>query len=301
MQKRNVLLFFMLLWMAGPPSAHAQREVLYSQYWGNPLTINPAYTGVRGPLTMTAIFRRKFFGVQGMPITQSLGIDGATAGGRLGIGFQALNDRMSAYSNTGVYGSLAYHHTLANGAKLSIGGSGGINVLPVFDSGSRLAFNRALPSAGIGVHYEDNRFWAGISMPEIIRQPLVLGSGQTSLPYNRPLYVHAGAKLIVSDDLAVLPSVLLAQQRGFPLGADVNAKIWLWQKLGVGVSIRMKNSSYISIQDYFMALAEYQLSPTIRVGYTYSSRTVENPFLVQQSVSELTFRYTPSPGDFSYR
>ncbi|MGA0555524.1 PorP/SprF family type IX secretion system membrane protein [Larkinella sp. VNQ87] len=292
------------LCVTGSQTVWAQREVLYSQYLTNPLTINPAFTGSRESLTMTAIFRRKWFSLRGpgFGITQSFGADGPLAGGKVGLGLQALNDRMGLYSNTGVYGSLSYRITLPSMAKLSFGASGGINVLPVYDASSIAAVNKALPSVGAGVYYEAERFWAGVSMPEIIDRALSLDNRQnSSVRYQRPLFINFGGRLKASEGIEFLPSILLTQQTGYPLGIDLNTKVWLEEKLGLGLSYRANNSTILSTQNYFVVLAEYELSGSIRVGYTYNSRQIENPFYLQKGVHELVFRYTPSPIRFQYK
>ncbi|GAB3272460.1 hypothetical protein GCM10027347_44120 [Larkinella harenae] len=285
-------------------TAWAQREVLYSQYLTNPLTINPAYTGSRESLTMTAIFRRKWLALRGpgFGVTQSFGADGAVGGGKVGIGLQALNDRMGLYSSTGFYGSLSYRITLPSMAKLSFGASGGINVLPIYDPATASSFNRAMPSVGAGVYYEAERFWAGVSMPELVTRPIALGSRQ-NLPvrYQRPLFINFGGRFDAGESIDFLPSILLTHQTGLPLGIDLNAKIWIEEKLGLGVSYRANNSSLISTLNYFVLLAEYELSNSIRVGYTFNSNQVENPFYFQKGVHELVFRYTPSPIKFQYK
>lgn len=292
------------LLIAGSQTVWAQREVLYSQYHINPLTINPAYSGARESLTMSAVFRRKWFGLQGpgFPITQSFGADGAIAGGKVGIGFQALNDRMGLYSSTSIFGSLAYRITLPSMAKLSFGVSGGVNVLPIYDPASSTGINKAVPSLGAGIYYESDRFWAGLSMPELVTRPLSLAAGQASpLRYQRPLFINFGGRLKAGESIDFLPSILLTHQSGYPLGIDLNAKVWIEQKLGLTLSYRANNATLISTQNYFVAMAEYDLSKSIRVGYSLSSRQVENPFYPQKSVHEIIFRFTPSPLQFRYQ
>ncbi|GAB3331940.1 hypothetical protein GCM10027299_38030 [Larkinella ripae] len=289
---------------AGCSAGWAQREVLYSQYLTNPLTINPAFSGSRESLTMTAIFRRKWIGLQGPGfnrITQAFGADGPLTGGKVGIGLQALNDRMGLYSATGFHGSVAYRISLPSMAKLSFGASGGINVLPIYDAANVSTINKAVPSFGAGVYYEAERFWAGVSMPELVSRPLTLGSGQSlALRYQRPLFINFGGRLDAGESIVFLPSILLTQQTGYPLGIDLNAKVWIEEKLGLGLSYRANNSTLISTLNYFVILAAYELSPSIRVGYNYNSQQVENPFFVQKGVHELVFRYTPSPVKFQY-
>ncbi|GAB3904127.1 type IX secretion system membrane protein PorP/SprF [Larkinella knui] len=289
--------------LAGSQAVLAQREVLYSQYLINPLTINPAFAGSRESLTMTAVFRRKWFGLQGQsfPITQSFGADGSLAGGKIGIGFQALNDRMGLYSTTGFYGSLAYRITLPSMAKLSFGASGGINVIPIYDPASSSGINKAMPSVGAGVYYEAERFWAGVSVPELVNRPISIAGGQNApVRYQRPVFINFGGRLVAGEGIDFLPSILLTQQTDHPLGIDLNAKVWIEQKLGLGLSYRANNSTLITTMNYFVAMAEYELSKSIRVGYSLSSKQVENPFYPQKSVHELIFRFTPSPTKFRY-
>ncbi|MCY7356633.1 MAG: type IX secretion system membrane protein PorP/SprF, partial [Rudanella sp.] len=133
----------------------AQKEVLYYQYQMNPMAINPAYTGNRETMHLAAIFRRKMFnlgqgralsGGGGSPVTQSLAMDGAVANAKIGLGLQALNDRMGAFNTTGIYASTAYWIDLPNEASMSVGVTGGVSFLPVGDL--LTVVNKAFPSVG---------------------------------------------------------------------------------------------------------------------------------------------------------
>ncbi|WP_128544688.1 PorP/SprF family type IX secretion system membrane protein [Larkinella soli] len=291
-----------ILLIAGGQQVSAQREVLYSQYMINPLTINPAYAGSRDVLSMTAVFRRKWFSVPGAPVTQTFGADGALPGGKVGLGLLALNDRMGLYSATGISGAIAYRFNVTALSKLSIGASGGINVLPIYDPSTSAGINKVLPSFGLGIYYQADRFWAGISKPELVSRPLALAVSQAApLTYQRPLFVNLGGRFDAGESIVFLPSILLTQQNDLPLGIDLNAKAWLEQKLGLGISYRANNSTLISTQNYVVLMAEYQLANTIRVGYSFSSQTIEYPYFPQKSVHEIIFRFTPSPINFLYQ
>lgn len=286
----------------------AQKEVLYYQYQMNPMAINPAYTGNRETMHLSAIFRRKMFnlgqgqgqglrGGGGGAVTQSLAIDGAVANAKIGIGFQALNDRLGSYNTTGVYASTAYWMDLPNDASLSVGAMGGVSFLPVGDLFT--VVNKAFPSVGFGVYYQSVTFFGGVSMPEFISKQYQL-AGNFVFQSARPLFVQLGTKLEPLDDVLIYPSVLVTQAKGKPLGLDFNAKGWYQEKYGIGLSYR-RNSLGAQPLSYFQVSAEYQISDPIRVGFTYNTQTPEAPVnTYQKGVIELLFRYTPNLEGFTF-
>ena len=279
----------------------AQREVLYSQYLLNPLSINPAYAGSRESFYLSAFLRRKWIFVPNAPVTQSVSGDGAIAHGQIGLGFQALNDRTGLFAATGVYGSVAYRFNLPALAKLSVGVQGGINVLPVYDIASGGSLNRAVGSFGVGVYYQSEHFFGGISMPEIISRSLKL-AGQTLYPAVRPIMLQVGTKFPIDEGTVLIPSILISKIQDRPLGIDINARIWFGEEFGLGLSYR-RNSPGIISANYLQALAEYQLTKSIRLGYVFNSQTPESPQSNQfneKSIHEIMFRFSPGVLRFSY-
>ncbi|GAB3889830.1 type IX secretion system membrane protein PorP/SprF [Spirosoma agri] len=281
--------------------ALSQREVLYSQYLVNPLSINPAYAGMRESFHLSAFLRRKWISARNAPLTQSVSGDGAINNGRIGLGFQALNDRMGLLAATGVYGSVAYRFNLPALAKLAIGVQGGVNVLPVYDFTSASSLNRAVGSFGIGVYYDSEHFFGGISMPEVVSRGVNI-AGQTLYPAVRPIMVNLGTKLTIDEGTVLIPSILVSKIEGRPVGVDINARIWFSEEFGLGASYR-SNSPGIIQTNYIQALAEYQLTKSIRLGYIFNSQTPESPLSNQyyeKSVHEIMFRFSPGLLKFSY-
>lgn len=289
--------------------AHAQKETLYYQYQFSPMTINPAATGLREQLHMTAMFRKRGFFVQskqqqqmsgGGQSSQTLAMDGAVADGKVGIGLQAVNDRLGTLGTTGVYGTLSYWINLPDGASVSIGGLAGVSFLPVYDQVSLTSTNKANMSYGAGVYYYSDTFFGGVSMPEVSKGVYGLGTGLGSYQSVRPLFIQAGYKLESGENLSLIPSVLVTQATGRPIGFDVNAKAWFMEKAGLGLSYRHNSLGYQPVS-YVQVSAEYQLSDAIRVGLTYNSTAPEAPVnTFQKSVFELLFRYVPNPQKFTF-
>lgn len=279
------------------------------------MTINPAYTGNRESFHLTALFRRRMFnfgggqgqglgqgglrGGGGSPVTQSLAMDGAVANGKLGIGLQALNDRMGINSPTSILVSAAYWTELPNEASVSIGVVGGASFMNIPD-GTGLV-NRTLPSAGVGLYYQSDTFFGGVSMPELYSKGYEL-SGRFLYTPPKPLFVQLGTKLQPLDDLMIYPSVLVTQAKGRKLGTDFNAKAWYMEKIGIGLSYRRNSLGYQPL-NYLQVSAEYQISEPFRVGLTYNTKTPEafvNVAGTGQSAIELLFRYTPNLEGFTF-
>ncbi len=293
------LLSFGLLFVIAQIS-YAQREVMFDQYVQNPMAINPAFTGVRGDFNMTAIFRRKWFTIPNSPSSQTFAADGILANGKVGIGFQALNDQTSYFTTTGVYGSVAYHMDVSEFWKLSIGAQGGINVLPIYDANS-YGTNRALASVGVGAWLRSDNLYFGISKPEILNQDF--GDQRVSGFYRRPLYINIGGSYELGDELLLVPTVLLGQEKGQKLRTDIGGKVWFNEKVGIGVTYRMgggiKNSSISS--NHFQFAGEVQVGRNIRLGYLYNTKQVETLNFNQlgpKGIHELMLKFTPSPSVF---
>jgi len=282
-----------------PFVTNAQREVLYEQYIQNPMAINPAFTGIREDFNMTVLLRRRWFTIPNSPITQTFAMDGTVANGKIGLGLQALNDRMSPYFTTGVYGSGAYHWDASVSWRISLGVQGGVNVLPVFDFASGISTNGALGSlgAGIWVRYAE-RFYAGISKPELLSQNFG-GGRQSLLAYRQPLFITVGGTFDAGEKIQVTPSLLSVQEKGLPLRVDVGARAWYDEKVGFGAFYRTASVNYVQLS------GEAQLGKNVRLGYIFNSRAIETTIIsipgpnnIPLTVHELMLKFIPSPSKF---
>lgn len=298
------LLLLLLLALLSQP-LWAQQEVLYSQYLVNPMAINPAYAGSRESFHLTGLLRRKWIGIRGAPLTQTVAADGAVANGRVGLGFQALNDRLGLFTTTGVYGSVAYRFSLPALARLSVGVQGGVNVLPFQSLNS--SSNQAVLSLGVGVYYRSDRFFAGLSMPELAGRSLGISPSGGSFAFQsvRPLMLQVGVPVSVGENAVLIPSVLvsrLSDRTGAKTGADLNLRLWLHEQIGLTLAYR-NNTPGLVQTSYVHAMAEYQLTSALRLSYQFYSKTPENPnasLYFQQSVHEIGIRFSPNTLTFTY-
>ncbi len=294
---RNPLVITILLLFGyqGIAPTYGQKEVLYEQYQQSPVFINPAFTGIREDFNMTLQLRRRWFTYQNSPVSQTFSADGTIADGKIGLGVQALNDNMSPFQTTGVYGSGSWILNPSGEIKISFGIQGGINILPVYDSGFNRSNNKALASAGAGVWIQNDQFYGGISLPEILNHSYGTSSIANTI-YNRPLYLMGGANFKPDEKWLIIPNLLFARENNQKLRFDIGTRLWYDERAGIGVTYRTGPVNYVAVS------GELQVSKNIRLGYVYNSKPVEtrqfsqtNPVL---SIHEILLKFVPSPSGF---
>lgn len=268
------LFAFVLIFNIG--YAFAQQEAMYTQYMFNTLAVNPAYAGSRNVVSATALFRNQWSGIKGAPKTQTFSIDAPINQKKVGLGLQIFSDKLGRTKNTGTVLSYAYRIRMEN-ASLSFGLQGslsqfsadytsisldpaGLSIDPAFMNND----NKTLINFGTGVYYNTDRFYVGLSSPELINN--ILPGSETSL--NRQamhLFLMSGYVFTLNSVFKLKPSVLLKGVKGAPLQADLNTSLWIKDVLSIGAQYR--TNADVS------ALLEIQATPQIRFGYAYDHST----------------------------
>jgi type IX secretion system PorP/SprF family membrane protein len=277
----------------------AQREVQYQQYLISPMAINPAMAGSAEIFRLTAAFRRQWRqNVPGQPLSQTFSMDGRVGGndGSLnnsrnffGLGLQGISDRTSLLNNTGVYGNMAYHYQLSDEQRVSFGVLAGVSVLPVFDIASGILQNKARGTAGVGVNYQSEFFWVGVSMPEV--WGAAVGNGFATFTYPKPIFLHGGFYMQANDAIALKPSVLISQKGEYHFNLQAT-----YQNRGSVTLAYRSVKTIFERQGLIYGLLSYNINKNITASYSYSSKMIEN-LGNQGGIHELAFTFTPNPKD----
>jgi type IX secretion system PorP/SprF family membrane protein len=80
-------------------------------------------------------------------------------------------------------------------------------------------------------------------------------------------FLTAGYKIWISDDVNLLPSVMIRYVQPLPVGFDVNAKIQYQDLLWLGFSYRY--------QQGFAGMLGVNISSTVNFGYSYDYTTTQ--------------------------
>jgi type IX secretion system PorP/SprF family membrane protein len=278
LKSRIALLFITIASLSGL-RVHAQQEAMFSQYMFNTLLINPAYAGSRDVLSMTALGRQQWIGVNGAPQTYTFSVDMPLKNEKMGIGFTAFSDKLGDQNNMGGYLTYAYRVRVGAKSTLSFGVQGGVdnirwalvnteNINPL-DPAFAVTVNKVLPNVGGGLYLSNDRGYIGLSVPRIMQNSLF--NTDSSAKQRRHYYGMMGL-VFGKGAFKVKPSMLVRYTEGTPLGLDGNINFWIKDKIAFGVSGRtaqLREFGGNNPLDAVVGMLEVQLTPQLRFGYAY--------------------------------
>jgi len=266
----NLLLVFTLL-LTG--FVYGQQDPHYTQYMYNQNILNPAYAGSRGDLSIGLLGRTQWVGIDGAPDTQTLNIHGAV-GNRVGLGLSAIHDMIGPIEETNLSLDFSYTIPLSEASNLAFGVKGSYNFLNIGlltgttqldpnDPLFREDYNESYPNVGAGAYYYTDRFYAGLSVPNILENYSFVINNQeiTDVSDKMHFFGTLGYLFDLDYNLKFKPSAMIKMVEGAPISIDLNASLFINELFEIGLSWREGDS--------IDALIGVQASPSIRVGYAY--------------------------------
>jgi len=257
-------------------AVYAQQVPMYTHYMYNTLVVNPAYAGSRNALTVTALHRSQWVGFDGAPTTQTLTIHSPVRNKNIGVGLSVMKDKIGPLNSTSVAGHFSYSIKMTEKAKLSLGLSGGVNMMdvdlntlqldqqndPVFINGIE---NRTTPDVGFGAYYSRERFYAGISAPNLLENNYARTNNTNGAELRgkeqRHYFFIAGTVFKLSESLLLRPTTLVKVTQSAPIQADLTATFIIMSKLHLGGMVRSG--------DAVGALVGFNITEQLNLGYSY--------------------------------
>jgi len=282
----------------GSLTINAQQDPMFTHYMYNTLSVNPGYAGSRDALSVTALHRSQWVDFKGAPLTQTLTLHTPLTNRHIGIGLSVLNDKIGPINNTSVFADFAYIMNLAEKSKLALGLSAGANIFqanlsslqldqqtdPVFQNNIN---NHVAPNFGFGAYYYRERFYAGISIPDLLQNSyseVNLDNGRTLIAKEQRHYFFiAGTVLNITDNLAFKPTTFIKVTSAAPIQADFTASFIIMKRLLVGAMFRTG--------DAFGALVGFDITNQLHVGYSFDWSYGLQTNKYNQGSHELVLRY----------
>ncbi|MDL5514917.1 type IX secretion system membrane protein PorP/SprF [Arenibacter sp. M-2] len=282
--KKSLLVTVLLLFsfFAG---LYAQQDAQYTQYMYNTMSVNPAYAGSRGQLSAAALYRSQWVGLEGAPKTQTLNLHSPIRNSRLGYGISIINDNIGdgVVQETQLDAVLSYTVDVALDAKLSFGLKVGGNMLSLdfnglnnFDSeniqGDNID-NKFSPNFGVGVYYHTNKFYAGLSAPNLVETQYFDNSQRdpNSVEFlskeRMNFYLITGYVFDLNNNFKFKPALLTKVVGGAPLQIDLSASFLFNDKFSFGAAYRWDAA--------LSGLLGFQLSDQFMIGLAYDRETTE--------------------------
>lgn len=283
-------------------SAFSQQDAMFTHYMYNTLAVNPGYAGTRDALTLTALHRSQWVSFPGAPVTQTLTMHTPVYSKNIGMGLSVLNDKIGPSHTTSLFADFAYHITLNEKSKLSLGLKGGGNIysaplaqLQTTQQGD-VAFSsdivsKFLPNFGFGAYYYRKKFYAGLSIPKLVQNNFITNQtvGSTKLfSETRHYFIITGTMIDLSPDWKLNPTAFIKITTGAPAEADLSTQFIYNQKMTFGAMYRTGDAVGL--------LLGYNVTEQLHAGYSYDWSFANETGKYNGGSHEVILRY-----DFIYK
>ena len=251
---------------------YGQQDPQYTQYMYNMNVLNPAYAGSQGTLSIGLLGRTQWVDIDGAPKTMTAAIH-APIGRNVGLGFSVIADEIGPVKEQNVFADFSYTLKLNKEDRLAFGIKAGVSFqtidflrLSVNQQNDPLFannLNKTSPNFGVGFFYYNDKFYAGLSMPNMLetryfeKQNGVISNASENMHY----FLTSGYVFNMSESLKLKPSVMLKAVGGAPLSIDFSANALIYDKFELGVSWR--------VDDAVSGMMNFLITPTMRLGYAY--------------------------------
>lgn len=229
-------------------TALAQQDAQYTQYMYNTVSVNPGYAGSRGHMSIGALHRSQWVGLEGAPVTQTFNVHSPVGYKGVGLGFSIVNDKIGPTSETNFDVDFSYTIPVSSEGKVSFGLKGSINLLDVrFSELNQYASdqtlqqdidNRLSPNVGAGVYYHTDKFYLGVSVPRILETSHFDSSSLSTANEQMNFYLITGYVWDLNPFLKFKPALLTKIVQGAPLQVDLSANFMLNDKFILGAAYR---------------------------------------------------------------
>ncbi len=265
---------FLVLLLLVSVGIYAQQDAQYTQYMYNTVSINPAYAGSRGHMSLAGLYRAQWVGLEGAPETQTFNVHTPIGYKGLGLGLSFVNDVIGPTSETYIDLDISYTIDLDFDKKLSFGLKPSINLLDVQfselnqDTGQgtdptlqQNIDNRFTPNIGAGVYYHTDRFYAGLSVPRILETSHFEESSLSTAKEQMNFYFITGYVFELNPFLKFKPAILSKVVQGAPLQLDLSANFMYDEKFIGGVAYRWDAA--------FSGMVGFKISEEFLIGLAY--------------------------------
>jgi type IX secretion system PorP/SprF family membrane protein len=276
-----------LLLLAFTGGVKGQQLPQYTQYVFNGLHINPGYAGYKNEGYIQSTYRSQWVNFPGAPKTLTVTADFSANEGTMGFGISFVDDRLGPTVSTGGLLTYAYRMRTGRSSFLSLGLSAGFakygfdpSLLKPNEQDDPLIpdgiVNMSVPNLNSGLFFHSDRFYAGISIFNLIGKKATERQDLALSYHDFHYYLTLGTLISINSAVQFKPSILVKQVKGSPTNYDLNALFLLKERLWLGGSFRsnvrvFENSLQqdLSRKNAVAAIVEIFATPDLRIGYAY--------------------------------
>lgn len=270
------LLFFFL-----GTSLYAQQNSQFTQYMYNTINVNPAYAGMRGMMSVFALHRDQWVGLDGAPVTNTASINTPIGDSNIGLGVSVVNDKIGPSDENNIAVDFSYTVHTSDTYKLSFGLKASADLLNidftklnqgdmndyVFDKNVDNMFS---PNIGAGVYLHSDDTYIGLSAPQLLEtihfDRYASTAATSHVAFQRiNYYFIAGHVFDLSADVKFKPALLTKMVAGAPLQVDVSGNFLINEKFTAGIAYRWSAA--------MSAMVGFHVNDSWFIGYSYDMET----------------------------
>lgn len=274
----NPFLAFLAVCAIATEMARAQQDPQYTQYMFNTMVINPAFAGSRGVSSVGLLHRSQWLGLDGAPTTQTFNFSSPLSN-RVGLGFAIVNDEIGngTSKETSFDASFSYTIPVSEIGNLAFGIKAGGHLLSLdftklvnYGAETNLPNidNKFSPNFGVGAYYFSERFFTGLSIPNLLQTEHFDNASQSSsyLAAERMnIYLISGYVFELNRNMKFRPATLIKMVGGAPVQIDLSANMLFNDKFSLGAAYRL--GAAVS------ALFGFQVTDKFLMGLAYDVET----------------------------
>lgn len=255
----------------------AQQDAQYTQYMYNTITINPAYAGSRGVVSIFGLHRTQWIGLDGAPKTNAFSINASINNTNLGVGVSFINDKIGPTVENQISADVSYTIPMSDTYKLSFGIKGTANLFnldisklsPENQSDPTLQDlnNYFSPNLGAGVYLHSDKLYFGFSIPNFFETTRYTNNTQSVSKERMNYYFIGGYVFDLSPSLKFKPAFLAKAVEGAPLQLDLSGNFLINEKFVLGGAWRWDAA--------WSAMAGFQVNEQLFIGYGYDRETTK--------------------------
>lgn len=275
-------------------NAVAQRDPLYSQYYLNPMAINPGFTGFGNTLSADITARQQWLGFEGAPTSLLFSLHSPINATRGSIGLDILRSQAGPLVSNHVAFNYSYMIRLADRMLMTVGMSAGVNQQQLLFSDLNIGaindpnftqpyLNQLVTTVGIGGVLLTPIFYVGISSPNIPITYIDLEqTNGSSLPIQRHYYFTGGASAPSYHKFVAKFSFITRYVEKSEMLIDNTLQIIYNDFIGIGATYRYGHS--------YGMLLRIQANRNLGLMYSYDM-ALSKPGYIAQGSHEITLSY----------
>jgi type IX secretion system PorP/SprF family membrane protein len=194
----------------------------------------------------------------------------------LALGLSVISDKIGPVEETNAYVDVSYTIPVGMETRLAFGVKGGFTFHDIAIAESQIALvdpgdpffaqaiNETTPNIGAGVYfYKPNKYYISASVPNILNGVHLDANGTKIGSETEHFFAAAGYVFDLSESFKLKPHALLKYATDAPISYDLNANLFMYDLVEVGVGYRLDDS--------FSGMVNFQVMDNLRIGYAYDA------------------------------